>query len=104
MSPSRPSPIYTIENISSETGVSVRTIYQWTSIGLVQKACGFTRGGINYTEDHMRRVRMVKEWLESRITLEEMAERIEILGEAKALAVIDPYEGFTDWEDFDHGE
>lgn len=101
MSTSQPSPIYTIENISSETGVTVRNIYNWIKAGVVPRAVARSVDGISYTEDHMRRVRMVKAWLESRITLEEMAERIEILGEEKALAVIDPYESFTDWDDFD---
>lgn len=94
---SSPTPMYTIYDLSSETGVPVGTIKRWLHYGLVPAAGKRGADGINYTKDHLRRVRLVKEWRESCVTMQEMAERIAILGE-KALIVEDPYAGFDDWE------
>lgn len=89
--------IYTIHDLASETGVSVKTIQQWTYRKLVPPATGRNQNGINYTESHLRRVIKVRDWMESQITQAELAERIEILGE-KALEVSDPYADFDGWE------
>lgn len=89
-------PIYTLGDISSETGVSTRRIRLWIEKRVVPEAVSRNADGINYTESHLRRVRMVRDWVESQITLPELAERIEILGE-KALEVVDPYAGYDGW-------
>lgn len=92
-----PTPIYTIHDLSSETNVTTRRIREWIEKKLVPPATGRSQDGINYTEPHLRRVILVRDWIESQITLEELAERIEILGD-KALEVPDPYADFDGWE------
>lgn len=88
-------PIYTIYDLSSHSGVNHWTIRDWITAGVVPKGIG---KGICYTESHLRRVNMVRDWRESQITLEELAERIEILGE-KALEVPDPYANYDGWDE-----
>lgn len=93
-------PIYTVYDISYETDVPVSRIRRWAYRRLVQPAVASNQDGVNYTEDHMRRVRMIRDYLDSIPSVEELAERIKILGD-KALEIHDPYEGFDGWDNFD---
>ena len=92
-------PVYTIYDLSSESGVKVSTIRRWTHRKLIPPPASHHPTGVNYTESHMRRVVRIRDWQESQITLDELAERIDVLGD-RALETVDPYAGYG-WDDDD---
>lgn len=82
--------IYTVYDIVSEVGGSRHRIEYWVRKKLLPPPVSSRPGGVVFTEAHLHRARLISKWLESQVTLEELAERAEVLGD-KAFVVPDPY-------------
>ena len=84
--------LHQIGEVAEAIGLSIRTIRHYHDVGLVPPS-GRTSGGFRlYTDDDIERLRLVKQMKPLDFTLEEMAELLRTLDQARATdsAQLDP--------------
>lgn len=75
--------LHQIGEVAEDIGLSIRTIRHYHDVGLVPPS-GRTSGGFRlYTDDDMERLRLIKQMKPLDFTLEEMAELLRTLDQAR---------------------
>lgn len=68
--------MYTIDEVTSEFGISRWAVYNWRKKGVLPPPVGGRRFA-QYTDEHLRIIRAIRrEVHDSRVTLKDLAERI----------------------------
>lgn len=68
--------MYTIDQLTSEFGISRHTIYGWRKKGVLPPPVGGRRFAL-YTDEHIRIIRAIRRLVhDDRVTLSDLAERL----------------------------